>query len=571
MKLPRIDREGFVVISTVVLTLAGAALAVAQGAPYGSSHEHQTAQPSGQYSTLQTQVEAQHPNQQRYDTTQTNQANGTTNQHQGQSRYGQSVAAPARYPSTQRPPQYTAASMAFRDFSTGDEPTLNQPEEPVNQPSESVPSEPSQPSKTAPQPEQQDEEPSPEETYHFHSQPTPGFDGYSPEPYSPGVHRNYSTFDPGSSYAYGCYGAHGNVSCKTDACEIDCAPYTAQGRWFGGVYGLLMERAGSGYQPLAFRTTDRSAGYYFPGDSEVEITNNDLDTEYQGGAEIRFGSTLSWGSGNTYTPKWAWEVAYWGLAEESDRDSIFDPLPMTDDRIGALLDFRGLEVDFGDGFRPVNDFWGYENGVNLLRLPALVRNSQFGDRPRYEVTTSAGLRFIRFDEEFLARSEFTEFDGAVPPNPIENGTIASGIDVTNKLVGFQLGANGLYHLGSTGKWALYCDTKAGIYGNDIEVTRSMDGTDGAEFRYENGDQDEFNTSFSDTMAAISGELRTGMSYQYTPHCRLTAGWRVFGVTGVAVALDQQPSAFSTPAQTSGVNSEGSVFLHGLQTGVEWNY
>jgi hypothetical protein len=45
-----------------------------------------------------------------------------------------------------------------------------------------------------------------------------------------------------------------------------------------------------------------------------------------------------------------------------------------------------------------------------------------------------------------------------------------------------------------------------------------------------------------------------------------------GITGVALATSQTPVAFLDAAQMSNyVNSNGSMILHGLQTGVEWNY
>jgi hypothetical protein len=45
-----------------------------------------------------------------------------------------------------------------------------------------------------------------------------------------------------------------------------------------------------------------------------------------------------------------------------------------------------------------------------------------------------------------------------------------------------------------------------------------------------------------------------------------------GVSGLALAGDQAPNAFLNSSQMSNyVNSNGSMILHGLQTGVEWNY
>jgi hypothetical protein len=69
-----------------------------------------------------------------------------------------------------------------------------------------------------------------------------------------------------------------------------------------------------------------------------------------------------------------------------------------------------------------------------------------------------------------------------------------------------------------------------------------------------------------------GELRLGMSYQATCCCRIYGGWRAIGVTGIALATNQSPTQFLDSWQMSNyVNSNGSMILHGLQTGIEWNY
>jgi hypothetical protein len=75
-----------------------------------------------------------------------------------------------------------------------------------------------------------------------------------------------------------------------------------------------------------------------------------------------------------------------------------------------------------------------------------------------------------------------------------------------------------------------------------------------------------------TDVAMIGELRLGASYQCTCHCRLFAGYRAIGVTGIALATDQTPNQFLDATQMANyVNSNGSMILHGVQTGVEWNY
>jgi len=406
----------------------------------------------------------------------------------------------------------------------------------------------------------------------------------------------YNTYASSPGYGYGGYGHAGHHhgkhcatgSCSLDGCYDNCAP---RRQWFGGVYGLLMERVNCGCRPLAFETMDRTpTDHYYPNDGEVAIWSGDLDIDFQGGAEVRLGSTFLWGMDpcNPCNPRWAWEVAYWGLVEDSRTRSLYDDMPLTGDRIGSMLRYNGLEADFGGGFRPMNDYFANWDGgdlgiselhyrstftaqnleFNLLRLPSLVSCSPCGGKPRYQVTTLAGIRFMRFDEGFLSYTGFEWSDGGTPPMSTGDDYLAYNLDVTNKLVGFQLGANGIYHLGQAGKWSVYCNSTAGIFDNRITLRRWADG---GMVQYANWDQEDLNARYSKNNVAFVGEARVGLSYQWNCHCRLTAGWRALGVTGVGLALDQHVDTYYTPGQSGIVDCNGSIFLHGLQTGVEWTY
>ncbi len=91
----------------------------------------------------------------------------------------------------------------------------------------------------------------------------------------------YSTFDRGSGYRYGCYDDNcygiGGLQGR------GCGP-----RWFGGVYGLVMERGSANRVPLAFVTTNGVGAY--PTDAEIALTTSNADIGFQGGLEIRFGA-----------------------------------------------------------------------------------------------------------------------------------------------------------------------------------------------------------------------------------------------------------------------------------------
>ena len=219
------------------------------------------------------------------------------------------------------------------------------------------------------------------------SQPMgPGYESYSAGGVMPTGGFNYDTFSGGcgnGSFGSGCgqggcavggcgpCGAGGNV-CYTGLCN-PCGP---RRHWFGGVYGLLMDRVGCGKTPLAFTTTTPGIGYY-PTDSEIVMSTADLDNDIQGGAEFRFGATCSpcaggcgfggCNSGCNGCGPLAWEAAYWGLAKDTVYTGVVDTATFVadGDRTYGMIDYRGLWYNG----RPVNDYFDYGTSGNrqLLR------------------------------------------------------------------------------------------------------------------------------------------------------------------------------------------------------------
>ena len=432
---------------------------------------------------------------------------------------------------------------------------------------------------------------------------------------------NYAQSSPVS-----CYG-----SCDTTGCGYNtfqpgcgvgngCLPNRGCRNWFGGIYGLYMNAELDNWVPLAFATSTANAPPYYPTDSEIVLSTASADIGYQSGIEIRFGSTLGgrFGGGsccgttgcdtgyNTFAggccgmpaacgcgPTLAWEVGYWGLLEEEDTVYLTDTLGDAT-RTYGMMDFRGLEYDPGTGYRPVNDYYDYgpptvdhstptdvevrrftvrrrfsmQNvELNLLRLPILNGCSTGGCGgcgPRYEVTTLAGARFIRVDDDFLFATDYENTGTSA------TGSLGYNSEVDNTLYGFQLGCNGLCRFGACGRWALHCNTAVGVYGNDIEARQWMTSPTG-DLRYSNNGNPNFDVSSSEDEFSMVGELRLGASYQYSCNWRFYGGWRFLGMTGLALAPNQAPAAFITPAQTGRIYSDGSVLVHGLQAGVECTY
>lgn len=390
----------------------------------------------------------------------------------------------------------------------------------------------------------------------------------------------YNTFDRGNGYRYGSY----DNTCYGSGCLEDCG--NSSHRWFGGVYGLAMERNNANRVPLAFVTTN--AVPYFPTDAEIALTTRDADIDYQGGLEIRFGAYFGGrrGSGSCGCgPSYAWETAYWGIFEDSATATITD-VTADANRTYGMIDFNGLEFDPGTGFRSVNVF--YDSGLptvdnsapvdvevrslsvrstfqvqniemNLLRLPVLNGG---GGSSRYELTTILGARIMRVDDDFWFRTDY-EIDPAGTPTL---GSLAYDVQTDNTLYGFQVGGNGTYRFGNSGRLSMHCNSTVGLYGNHIEVSQRMDNA-----RFANGAIGAFLVESEKEDVSVIGEMRLGLSYQGHRNWRIYGGWRVIGMTGLALATDQIPTAFITPNQVGTIASNGSMILHGLQSGIEFTY
>jgi hypothetical protein len=468
-----------------------------------------------------------------------------------------------------------------------------------------------------------------------------------------GGYENYSANGVSNGAGYACegYGSYtqGNYSCDSyGSCNTCCAPCGPRRHWFGGIYGLLMERVECSNGPIVYQTTMPGTGHY-PTSDEVVMSYGDLDGDVQPGFEVRFGATFACcggpgGYGGCYDPcsggagssgcgggccgTLGWEVGYWMLDEESTSSYVTDTVggPTF---THTMKRFDRLEHYYDGVWRPLNHFYSY--GVptqdywtaygdiapqltyvytrssfqaqnvewNLVCLPTISGGScgtsccdpcgggssygggcdsygggggcgHFGGGcgaycycgPRWQCSSSFGVRYFRFDDDYLFQADWEMYDYAGGATTGDTGSLAYYNDLNNQLVGFQFGGSGCYHLGCCGRVALHFGANAGIYGNYIEMNQYFNG----QVR-DMGDLMPYNVMAEDENISFLGELRLGASYQCTCNCRVYGGYRAFGVTGVAVNYNQQPSPTDMPY----INCDGSLFLHGIQSGVEFMY
>ncbi|MGI9457092.1 MAG: BBP7 family outer membrane beta-barrel protein [Aeoliella sp.] len=484
------------------------------------------------------------------------------------------------------------------------------------------------------------------------SVPKPAANGHA-TPVAPANGGNYATGDygcdtgvPGANNwngyvqtpaaAAGCNtGGYGAYGCDTGTCDYGTFGGGAIGngllggrqsnrQWFFGVYGLYMSRDNPGYEKIAVLVDSPAAYPYYPTQAETFLSTSDLDTDFQWGAEIRFGSTFGRAGGRNSCDQgygcdtgcntqcgpqpYAWEVVYWGLSEDDQWAVRTDALADTD-RIYGSMNFAGIEYD-RDGaggtyvYRPLNDYFDYQMPIddpaldptairvvgvrvrnnfkaqnlelNFIRFPlAGCQPCDPCGAPRFTVNGVCGVRYMKLDEDLQIAAQFS--DPTVVGDPIDyTGSFPSGDDTNlfydistdNEMVGFQFGSNMNWLIGC--KWSAFCDTQLGIFGNKISNSHRFWSGAGGEARFV-GTGDSANVRSSKTDVSFLGEVRAGMGYQVGCNCRWTTAYRVMAISGVALSGEQLKNDYANSEYVGIIDSNDSIVLHGVQTGLEWKY
>jgi hypothetical protein len=166
----------------------------------------------------------------------------------------------------------------------------------------------------------------------------------------------------------------------------------------------------------------------------------------------------------------------------------------------------------------------------------------------FSATLLAGFRYFRFQDNLTYGSasggyNFGDQGGA------QEAYIQS--NVTNNLFGGQIGT--LLNFAVTPTWGLYAIPKFGVFGNQINITNRSFTGDGASF---------YNIHASGTVGSLMGELDTGAYWWVTPNCQAYLGWRVIGLSQVALADNQFLPYFADAAGFATVKSNGDMILTG---------
>lgn len=166
----------------------------------------------------------------------------------------------------------------------------------------------------------------------------------------------------------------------------------------------------------------------------------------------------------------------------------------------------------------------------------------------YNFAVLTGFRYIRFEDNIC----FNSFQA--------NGTSAClGTNVTNQMFGWQIGA--LFTHNCTERFSWFASPKVGIYGNQVDM-EAMSYTGSGTVGTFDATGNAFNLCNSKTDIAMVGSLDLGVNYRLGCHWQLTAGYRMVGIAGLALADDQVPAYLAAEGDWTDLESSGATIFHG---------
>lgn len=389
-------------------------------------------------------------------------------------------------------------------------------------------------------------------------------------------------YGTGSGYASSGYGDGSFVDSGDcwgeDVCAPSCGPTV-----FAGVNALMLTRDRANPTWLSYQTDVLE---------NQMMKTEDASFGYGGGFEVFVGACLGGGC-DPCNPcggggGWAIEGRYWGWYPGMAEANTYDPSGTLADGsdLGVVIpNLDMLNYDDGGGASGVNTYFQnaarhrirMENEIHNVELNLF--NSPLGGSagvygagyaygghaaPTVAMNVLGGFRYLRFDESFLFSTDPSDgnFTGAADE-------VHYHIETENNLIGFQIGGNASWF--ATRRFSVNTGTKLGLYANQMNHNQSIYGSNG--FATVGGvgpwAGQAYNVSSDDTRISMLGELDLGASYQVCSWMKVTGGYRVVAVSGVALTENQIPTYFAGLDDVSEIDSNGDLLLHGAYAGVEF--
>lgn len=332
-----------------------------------------------------------------------------------------------------------------------------------------------------------------------------------------------------------------------------------RGYWFGSVGALILGSPTRGSTYLTYNVNT-----YTP-----VMQTGDLNGQFNGGVDVTVGKMF--GCGN-----WGTAFTYWGVYPSAQQADVYN----TSYPIGSYVNFGGLDYNGNPGTNYWNNVFHQRlitnQTINSLEWnllgncgcggglfgcsPSAGCNCGGPCGPRLGAGWMAGVRYFQFNDDFRFYSDNADnvLDGSV-------NEMQYVLRTRNNLLGFQVGGGLNYRVWNC--FSLYGIGKAGVYGNHAIVNQAIYGSAG-DAMVNVGPYTGTNYRFqsSQTSLAFLGQLDMGGRYQINNCWSINGGYRMVGVTGLALTDSQIPSNFAYIPDAQRVHASDSLILHGGYVG-----
>lgn len=330
---------------------------------------------------------------------------------------------------------------------------------------------------------------------------------------------------------------------ELELCGDPCREPCCDPSYFASVGGLIFTRDRPRFRQISFDDTDLVG--------QVLSTHSGLG-RWDGGVQVDFGWQL--------TPDCALKATYWGLFGARTTTTVY-AADLTG-HLNTAFDLRPLNIA---GSGNVNDDIFDAAHAHRIRRDYEVHNVELnllsGELPvtadgRLQVGYLAGVRYLRFTEEFHYASAQAEFG----VDPASEGYY--DINVGNDLWGVQLGGRADWFV--TPRFSIYTAPKFGIFGNYMEHSSHIHNINGSAIVGPGNPLagDAFDISSNRTEVSFVGEIDVGLDYQFSPSLGAALGYRALAVSGLAYATDQIPNHFADLPGVAAIDHNADMILHG---------
>ena len=275
----------------------------------------------------------------------------------------------------------------------------------------------------------------------------------------------------------------------------------------------------------------------------ASLSTRDADLDSVGGFE----AMLSKGLGNDQRV----DLTYWGLFTAGDTANLND----SNAPIEFALDLEGLH--YGPADAPLTEIFDGASQVSLSR------NFQYHN---LELNWTGSGRNESIDFDYLAG--FRYFKASESLHLDVDDVVLSARD-ENHMLGLQLG--GLVHWQPREQLELHAGIKFGVFANVINHHAQIQGSAGYAMAGDLSSPLAATQSLNKDDFATLGQFDLGLQYHWNDRCRMTTGYRIVGINGLALPTDQLAQSLESIATGTQVHSNGSILLHGIYVGLEYDF